>query len=119
MNRRLLILVAILAAASPFGLILLLIAPRAFFALLNLLGIVFLILGALTMVVTLRKAKAVKPFALAIPAGMGLLTAIVVSAFTPSCSRSTRASPFSWGARRLWAYCSSGAVPVSYSDNRR
>ena len=83
MNRRLLILAAVLAAGGLLGLILLLTAPRAFFAMLNLLGIVFLVLGALTMIVTLRKAKAVKPLALAISAGMGLLTAIVVSTFTP------------------------------------
>ena len=84
MNPRRLILIAVFTAGCLLGLVLWVISPPLFFALLNLLGIVFLMLGALSMIVTLRKAKAVKPLTLGISPGIGLLAAIVVSVLMPT-----------------------------------
>lgn len=83
MNRRLIVLIAIVGAVSLVGLILLLVSPRLFFVLLNLLGMAMLALSALAMFLALRKAKTVKPLALAITASVGFLTAVVISTLTP------------------------------------
>ena len=83
MNRRLIVLLAIAGAVSLVGLILLLVSPRLFFSLLNILGMVMLGVSALVMFLTVRKAKTVKPLALAITASVGFLTAVVISTLTP------------------------------------
>lgn len=84
MNRRRLNFIALLSGGGLSGLVLWMFSPRLLFSLLNLLGIVVLVLGALAMVVTLRKAKAVEPLTLGISPCMGMLAAVVVSILMPA-----------------------------------
>ena len=73
-----------IAVALLAGLLVWAVAPGAFFVLLSVGGIVLLLLSALAMVVTFRKAKRVSPLSLAIGMGLSVTIAVIYSLVTRS-----------------------------------
>ena len=67
----------LLALILMTGLVLVFLSPALFLRLLSWLGILMLILSSLVMVVTFRKAKAVKPQGLVLSMGISLGTAVL------------------------------------------
>lgn len=65
-----------LAVLALVGAVVALISPRLFFQLLSLAGIALLVLSALVMVVTFRKAKSVSPWSLSISIAVSLILAL-------------------------------------------
>lgn len=71
-----------IAALGILGLVLFLISPRFFFTLLSLGGILMLLLSALVMVATFKKAKSISPLSLMIGIGLSVLVALIYPLIT-------------------------------------